>query len=157
MMRVRKTTVLPAPKKAVFARLVRLKTLQYIAYPYATFTPINGNNEMIWEKGAVNRFAFRLFGSIPFGTHTIKVLRFDIDEGIYTRESNAHVPVWNHRIILKQLPDGRCLYTDIVDIEAGLKTFFVYLWANCFYAHRQKKWVALLKRSYRSKNNIACK
>lgn len=30
-------------------------------------------------------------------------------------------------------------YTDIVDIDAGWKTVFVYLWAVCFYSHRQKE------------------
>lgn len=145
MMRVIRSSVFPATKKTVFRRLQQLKTLQYIAYPYATFTPLDGNNEMVWEKGVITSFEFKLFGIIPYGTHNIKVLRFDIDEGIYTKESNSHVPVWNHRIILKQLPNGKCRYTDIVDIEAGWKTVFIYLWACCFYAHRQKKWVDLLK------------
>ena len=30
--------------------------------------------------------------------------------------------------------------------QAGWKTLLVYLWANCFYAHRQRKWKRLLKK-----------
>ena len=123
---VKKTSIFPASKKKVFSRLLKLKTLQYIAYPYG--------------------FKFRLFGVIPFGTHTIHVIRFGLDEGIYTHEGNEHVPTWNHEIILEELQGNRCRYTDKVDIDAGWKTIFVWMWANCFYTHRQKKWIKLLSR-----------
>ena len=69
-----------------------------------------------------------------------------MDDGIYTHEGNEHVPVWNHRIVLNGLPDNRCIYTDIVEIDAGWKTLFVFLWAKCFYTHRQKRWIKLLKK-----------
>jgi len=29
--------------------------------------------------------------------------------------------------------------------EAGWKTLFIWLWANMFYAHRQRKWIRLLQ------------
>ena len=71
MKTVKKTSIFPASKKKVFSRLLKLKTLQYIAYPYATFTPMDGADSMSWEVGSTSRFKFRLFGVIPFGTHTI--------------------------------------------------------------------------------------
>ena len=37
-------------------------------------------------------------------------------------------------------------YMDRVEIHAGWKTVFIWLWANAFYAHRQMKWIRLLKR-----------
>jgi hypothetical protein len=144
MKRVIKTSVFPAGKSEVFSRLQKLKMLQYVAYPYATFAPVDGNNDMKWKAGRTLAFHFRLFGLIPFGIHEIKVIRFGIEEGIFTIERNRHVPVWNHEIILEELPDGNCRYTDIVDIDAGRKTFFVCLWAKRFYAHRQRKWVRML-------------
>ena len=62
---------------------------------------------------------------------------------IVSRESNRFVPVWNHTICLKN--KGReTEYTDKVDIDAGWKTVFVYLWAEAFYTHRQKRWIKLL-------------
>ena len=146
MMTVRKTSVFLATKKEVFKRLQRLKTLQYIAYPFATFTPVNGNNKQIWKEGTVSAYKFKLFGFIPFGVHTIKVIHFGIDKGIFTNEGNKYVPVWNHKIILEKIDDNKTRYTDIVDIGAGWKTAFVYLWAVCFYSHRQKRWIKLLKR-----------
>ena len=139
---VRRTSVFPAPRAMVFARLRELSTLQYIAAPYASFAPVDPGQPARWEAGGTSAYRFRLFGLIPFGTHTIHIERFDADE-IRSREGNAHVPVWNHRIMLKDL-GSRTEYTDEVEIDAGWRTFFVYLWARAFYAHRQKKWIKLL-------------
>ena len=76
-------------------------------------------------------------------THTIRIERFDENE-IQSRESNEHIQVWDHRITLKDL-GGQTEYTDEVDIRAGWRTFFVWLWAKAFYAHRQRKWIKLLE------------
>lgn len=145
MLTVKKTSVFPATENEIFEKLQKLETLQHIAYPMATFTPVDGNGSLIWQAGAEFAFAFKLFGFIPFGIHRIKVLRFDLDTGIFTEERNPHVPVWNHQIIVKKIDDSHTQYSDIVDINAGWKTIFVYLWANCFYSHRQRKWLNLLK------------
>lgn len=76
------------------------------------------------------------------------MIRFSEDEGIYTHEGNEHVPAWNHEIILKDLQGGFCEYTDRVEIGAGWKTPFIYLWAYCFYAHRQRKWIRILTKEH---------
>ena len=141
---IRKTSVFPAPRDEVLSRLRRLETLQYIAAPYAAFTPVGEAADFTWEAGAVSEYRFKLFGIIPFSIHTIRIERFDQD-GIQSREHNPHVPVWDHLIILKDLGD-RTEYTDEVVIHAGWKTVFVWLWAKAFYAHRQRKWIRLLKQ-----------
>ena len=140
-----KTSVFPAAKKTVFAKLKELNTLQYIAHPYAAFLPEHGQENIVWEENAVFSFRFKLFGLISFGTHTINVISFSESGGIYTHEHNSHVPTWNHRITLEQIDQDRTKYTDEVEIDAGWKTPFVYLWAKAFYAHRQRKWIKLLK------------
>lgn len=139
-----KTSILPASKKEVFNRLKELKTLQYIAAPYATFIPEDNNNDLVWEKNAIFCFHFKLFSLLGLGTHTIKVISFNENGDIYTHEQNSHVPTWNHRIILKQLDQSTTQYTDEVEIGAGWKTPIVYLWAKAFYSHRQRKWLKLL-------------
>ncbi|MBR5644182.1 MAG: hypothetical protein IKW77_08345 [Salinivirgaceae bacterium] len=146
MKTVVKTSVFPAAKEEVFAKLKTLKLLQQIAWPYATFTPV-GNEISTWEPNSCSSYKFKLFGLIPFGTHTINVISFDLENGIYTQEGNKHVPVWNHRITLVDMPDNQCVYSDIVEIDAGWKTPFVFLWAKCFYAHRQRKWLKILSVS----------
>lgn len=146
-MTVRKTSLFPADRHKVFRHLQKLSTLQEIAWPYATFTPVDGSGDAIWKPGSTSAYKFRLFGRIPFGTHIIHVVRFDDTDGILTHERNEHVPVWNHEIILREVSEKTCEYTDQVEIGAGWKTFFIYLWACRFYAHRQRKWIRLLKRS----------
>lgn len=147
MLTVKKSSVFPAAKDEIFRRLQKLKTLQYIAHPYATFKSVDDTEELTWQEDSAFAFHFKLFALIPFGVHTIKVIQFDIEKGIYTQEGNKHVPVWNHKIILEKINENTTKYTDIVEIQAGWKTLFVYLWANCFYAHRQRKWKRLLKRN----------
>lgn len=145
---VQKTSVFPSDKDKLFALLQKLETLQYIARPYATFTPLDKKREIIWKEGERPSFRFSLFGIIPLGIHRINVIRFDKENGIYTNEGNRLVPVWNHEIILEETDDRKCLYTDKVEIGAGWKTVFIWLWANLFYSHRQKKWKKLLKNPY---------
>ena len=140
---VRRTSVFPANRQTVFLKLQSLETLQDVAAPFATFEPI-GNAAPVWTAGSTTSYHFKLFGSIPFGTHTIHITRFS-EDGITSREGNEHVPVWNHEIHLEPLGAENTEYTDTVDIRAGWKTVFVWLWACAFYAHRQRKWIRRLK------------
>lgn len=141
---IKRTSLFPADRATVFSRLTRLETLRYIALPYASFEPLNCGDELVWEEGGSFEFSFRLFRFIPFGVHRINVVSFDKEKGIYTEESNPHIPVWNHRIYLTE-EENVTHYTDEVEIYAGWKTPFVALWAKMFYAHRQRKWIKLLR------------
>lgn len=140
---VQKISVFPAGRDAVFQKLQKLETLQYIARPYAAFEPV-GDAGQIWKAGSTSSYRFRLFGVIPFGTHTIHIVRFDPD-GVSSREGNEHVLVWNHDITMEPVDTEHTRYTDRVEIQTGWKTVFIWLWANAFYAHRQRKWIGLLQ------------
>ncbi len=143
-----KTSRFPVSEQYIFHKLKSIQTLQYISSPYATFTPINKSDDLVWKAGETFSFRFKLFGVIPFGIRTIKVIGFNEETyQIYTNENNTYVPIWNHRILLKSLGDNGSQYTDEVEIYAGWKTPFVYLWAKSFYTHRQKKWLKLLNNS----------
>ena len=142
---VLKTAVFPADRDTVFQKLQQLGTLRYIAKPYATFQPV-GDAPETWAAGCTSSYRLRLLGLIPFGTHTIRILRFDPD-GISSREGNEHVPVWNHDITLEALDGAQTRYTDRVEIRAGWKTVFIWLWAKAFYAHRQRRWIRLLQEN----------
>ncbi len=140
---VRRTSLFPAPRQEVFSRLQRLETLQAVAAPYASFTPTSEDTDQVLRVGGVSSYRFKLFGFIPFGTHTIRIERFDMD-AIQSREHNEHVPVWDHKITLRNAGE-KTEYTDEIDIKAGWKTPFIWIWAKAFYAHRQRKWIQLLK------------
>ncbi len=141
---VQKTSVFPASRDVVFQKLQRPETLQTIAKPYAAFEPVD-NAATIWTVGSKSSWRLRLFGFIPFGTHTIRIVRFAPGR-ISSQEGNEHVPVWNHDILLVPIDENHTEYTDRVEIQAGWKTVFVWLWAKAFYAHRQRKWIRLLRK-----------
>ena len=135
----------PATPDEVWSRLTEIKTLQYIASPYAYFSPLDSDNEFAWREGMSAQFRLRVFGFVPLGLHTINMIKFSKENYcILSNEKNASVPIWNHTIILKPIGDGTTHYEDIVEIEAGWKTRIVCIWAKMFYQHRQKKWLKLL-------------
>ena len=141
----RKTSIFPAKRDEVFSLLQRLETLQYVAAPYATFVPLEKEENFTWNAGATTDYHFKLFGIISFGVHSIRIESFD-QNGIQSREHNKFVPVWDHLITLKDCGD-KTEYTDEVEIHAGWKTAFIWIWANAFYSHRQRKWIKLLNSS----------
>ena len=61
---VRRTSVFPAKREVVFERLQRLETLQEVAAPYASFTPVDGNADSVWQVGSESSYRFKLFGLI---------------------------------------------------------------------------------------------
>ncbi|PID81161.1 MAG: hypothetical protein CR995_00685 [Clostridiales bacterium] len=142
---IKVTSLFPASKTEVFRRLQQFETLSKIAYPYITFTPLNGDKNLLWQPGETFTFKAKLLGFIPFGIHKINVIEFDQNGRIYTNEQNTYVSVWNHLIILKEVAVDSTEYSDEVEIYAGWKTFFVYLWASLFYRHRQRRWIKMLK------------
>ena len=61
---------------------------------------------------------------------------------------NRQVKVWDHSISISTA-SGRTRYRDTVTIDAGLFTLPVWLFAQVFYRHRQRRWRSLAKRSFR--------
>lgn len=144
------SSLFQAGKKEVFHRLQKLETLQYVAKPYATFIPLDDDQNIEWKEGSSFSFRFYLFGIIPFGIHMIHVLSCSEESGISTHEHNKHVPLWDHRIYIEAIGDNITRYTDEVDIDAGWKTSIVAFWAKAFYTHRQRRWHKLLSREQKS-------
>jgi hypothetical protein len=134
------TSIFPASREKIFEKLQEIETLRYICSPLAAFTPLDKSQK--WQAGAVFRFVLTACG-LKFGVHTIKVKKFEIDK-ILTHEHNKNVPIWNHIITLEKSGENNTKYSDIVEVRAGWKTPFIWLWANIFYRHRQRKWRELL-------------
>ena len=140
-----KSSVFISDTVGIWEKLQQLTTLQYIAAPYATFAPEDKRANPVWKNGETYRFRLKLFGVIPLGVHTIRILTLDRNKFvIITSEDNPFVPVWNHRVELTKIDERRTRYTDEIEIDAGWKTPMVCLWAKMFYAHRQKRWADLL-------------
>jgi ligand-binding SRPBCC domain-containing protein len=143
------SSVFDATEENVWELLQKTDTLRYIAAPYAYFTPL-GSERAVWTQGMTADFRLLIFGIIPLGVHHIHVVEFDRHTGrIYTNESNAAVPVWNHLIRIESLGEHETRYSDEVEISAGWKTGLVSVWSRLFYKHRQKRWRRLLIESGR--------
>ena len=141
---VKRTSVFPAGAETVWPLLGQIEMLQYIAKPYAVFTSVDGKTD--WREGETYRLTLKLFGVISLGTHEIHVLRGDAQRrSILTQEGNPFVPLWEHEISLVPCAGG-CRYTDSVTLGAGWKTPMIRVWADCFYRHRQRKWIKFLKK-----------
>lgn len=77
---------------------------------------------------------------MPAGEHRITLERIDLKANlIESKESGALVPVWNHTIRFHPLEDDRLHYTDEIEIQAGLLTGFIWIFAHHFYRHRQRR------------------
>ncbi len=138
------TSIFPADRHTVYQLLQGFDILKKITFPYITFKPINQGSDFKWEVGKVFRFRAKVFGFIPFGIHTIKIVEFS-DHLIRSNETNTYVKVWNHDIILREVGKSYTEYTDRVEIYAGVFTSIVYLWSVSFYRHRQEKWIRILR------------
>jgi hypothetical protein len=93
------------------------------------------------------RFRIYLFGIIPLGTHTIFLERIDPEaREIQSRESAFLVRRWDHLVRVRPAGYGQTLYSDEILIEAGWLTAFVWLFAQWFYRHRQRRWRRVARR-----------
>ncbi|WP_375402516.1 hypothetical protein [uncultured Sphingomonas sp.] len=93
----------------------------------------------------------RLFGLVPIGEQWIVTSEPPAGPGRYLFRDNGRGGLasrWDHLITIETLEPARCRYTDIVEIEAGLLTPFVWSFARLFYTHRQRRWRALVSSGF---------
>jgi len=100
-----------------------------------------------WQEGQTIYGRTYLFGMLPVGVHTVHFERIDARQRqIQTREIDPLVNRWDHLLEVGETPDGRTHYADEIDVEAGGLTFFVWLYAQFFFRHRQRRWRRVLGR-----------
>jgi hypothetical protein len=130
------------------------RLLMHIAQPLVHFTPIAPPQlPARWEEREY-KVAMHLLGFLPMGQQMVRISGQDHSarDGCFSVElrdkgSGTLISRWDHRIFIRAADQG-CHYTDQVDIRAGLLTPCVWLFALCFYAHRQRRWRQLVQRSF---------
>lgn len=148
-MRVHVESTLPCDAEDAWSEVQTSRLLEEVASPIVTFRPAKGDDAIPakWENLETAVVRPRLFGVIPWGTRSMTFERVDSRRRtIQTREHDALVARWDHRIQVRPLADGRCQYTDEIEINAGLLTPLVWLFAQCFYRHRQRRWQDVARR-----------
>lgn len=148
-MPVRISTQLPCTADELWQRISRPQSLRFVAAPMLTFTSVEpGVLDRPWEVERDYALNLSLFGLIPLGRHTIRLVTIDRDQRlIISRESGRLARVWNHHISFQELQPGLVNYTDEIEVRAGLLTPVIWVFAHLFYRHRQRRWRVLLHQS----------
>ena len=135
-------SLLPCSSSAAWSEVQKVSLLRYVAWPLVTFHPRKGEQlPARWEQGTTVSIRMRLFGFVPFGTHILEVERIDHDQlVIQTCEHDYLIRKWDHLIQICRETDNTSMYSDDIEIDAGILTVPVFLFAQCFYRHRQRRW-----------------
>ena len=136
-------TTLNAPAHAVWSAVQRPEAFVHVAGAILRF-PAAERHAGPWSVGDEIRGWLFLFRVVPLTRHTLRVVDIDHDAmTLFTEEGGGFVRTWNHHIEVRALSDTRCVYTDRIDIDAGILTSAVALFARFFYRHRQRRWARL--------------
>lgn len=141
-------TRLDAPPDRVWETVLQTRAFQYVTQGWMAFTfqePLPPR----WIEGDRLTARMWLFHVLPAPwRHTMILHRIDHDRReLSTEEGGGLLRVWNHRIRVEARPDGGSLYTDAITIDAGLLTRPVWLFAQVFFRHRQRRLRRLLAES----------
>jgi hypothetical protein len=141
-------SVLPCSPDAAWAEVQKSSLLIEVARPLVSIRPAGASAfPERWERNQLHLVRSRLFGLIPLGTRILFFDRVDDElREIRTRENDPLVRNWDHVIAVRASSDGRTLYSDRIRIDAGVLTPVVWLFALCFYRHRQRRWQRVAAR-----------
>jgi hypothetical protein len=152
-MRVAVETLIDVSAEEVWARVRTLPLLEHVSAPLIRFAPVDPPVPPTVLADGDYRVSMQLFGVIPMGEQVIGVRFLEtlswprklLDDG-----HSALVSRWYHLIEVWPEGEGRAGYRDSVDIEAGLLTPLVWLFAQLLYRHRQRRWRALARDGFRA-------
>ena len=130
----------------MWTELQRTASLMHVASPMLVFKPQAGHPlSAEWKAGNTYALDLYAFYILPLGQYFIHVNKIDHEAfEIFTHEHGSLTKTWNHRILVKPLDDSAILYTDEIEIDAGILTLFIWAFAHVFYRHRQRRWKRLL-------------
>ena len=133
-------TDLPTSAERAWRALKKRDTFLYITRGLLGFA---GADEWPQEFRQGDTIETRLlfFHLLPAWRHTLHVVGLhEGDRELRSRESGGPIRQWNHTIVIDPVAEDRCHYTDEIDIEAGLLTPLVWVYAHAFYRYRQRRW-----------------
>lgn len=151
-MRVVISTELAAPPGETWDLVSTPAAMRHVSWPLTVFTPLDPPAwPQRWRPGD-HRVRLRALGVIPIGEQTISISipLHDPDTGRYQLRDNGSgqlVRTWDHLITVQPADlsrPHRTRYTDQIDVDAGVLTVPVFLWAHLLYRWRQRRWRRLV-------------
>ncbi len=145
-MRAKISTVLKTTERHMWEELQKVSSLMYVASPILKFKPQPGYSvPEKWLLGTEYKLKLFFLGIIPLGDYFIKLIEINQEENrIISYEHGSLTKTWDHTIQFHAIDDQTIEYSDEVEMNAGIFTFFVWLFAHFFYRYRQNKWQKLL-------------
>lgn len=141
-MRVRLSTPLTCRFEDAVEQVKTPRLLEHVAHPLVRFTPASSTTPLPGQWSESTYWVrLTLFGFIPFGKQAVRITfheqpdRFQVRDNGYSRLIRR----WDHWVTIEPSGDG-CHYEDCIDVEAGVLTPVIWLFARIFYAHRQARW-----------------
>lgn len=145
MAAVERSTLLVASADAVWAAVKTPAAFRKVTRGLLVMPVIRGRQDDWREGETVVGWVF-LFGFLPFSRHHLHIA--SIDESTRTlssREFGGLITTWNHDIEVTPIDAVRCRYRDRIEIEAGILTPAIVVYARWFYWMRQRRWRSLAK------------
>lgn len=148
-MKVHVESVFDSPAEKVWVQLLTSASFEYIIKPLVYAKPCSPKSfPAQWQQGQTLVIRPYLFCFIPMSLKTIKMESINNQSmELQTREYDAMVKVWDHKVTVKSMASNKTKYSDIIEIKAGMLTPAVWLFARWFYRHRQNRWRKLLSVS----------
>jgi hypothetical protein len=142
-------TVLPCAPSEVIKHVKMPRLLLHVAHPLVKFIPrYPAQLPEHWAEGTY-WLSLYVFGFIPFGKQAVVIGYPNPSTGFSIRD-NGHsrlIKKWDHVITVEPSTNGT-LYRDHINVEAGLLTPFIWLFAQIFYRHRHRRWHQLVARGF---------
>jgi hypothetical protein len=149
---IKMSTLLNAPLQQVAEHTAKPALLAYVAAPLIQFQPVlPARWPEQWADGAQYQVQLWQFGFIPLGWQIIRtqIVSAQADHFIFRdRGQGGLAKTWDHTITLIKAGDTTTLYSDSIEIKAGLLTPFVVGFAAIFYRWRQHRWHRLIANQF---------
>lgn len=142
---VERSTVLEASADVVWAAVKTPAAFRTVTRRLLTM-PVIRQRQDDWREGETVLGWVFLFGVLPFSRHHLHIAR--IDESTRTlssREFGGLITTWYHDIEVAPIDSTTCRYRDRIEIEAGITTPVIVMYARWFYRMRQRRWRVLVK------------
>jgi hypothetical protein len=149
-LRLHLETTLPCSYERAVEEVKKPRLLMHIARPLLRFEPAKGT--VVLESWEEETYWFRLFlfGVIPIGNQAVRITMQDGADTFRLRDNGCSRMIrrWDHRIAIRDA-NGATIYSDTVDLDAGLLTPVVWMFVRLFFVHRQKRWRQLARSGFR--------
>lgn len=129
----------------LFEEVQKTENFFYVTTPLVRFVPRDCTVGAVWEEGQYVMNMYFL-GFLPLGSQYIHIQLDKANMSVLDRGHSKPVPKWHHLIRIQEAGETQALYSDCIDIEAGLLTLPVVLFARCFFYYRQYRWKKLVKK-----------